>query len=173
MRKIFAIGFLAAIAILGLTTVSAHAATLTHSSGVNCAWAHSDPTCPTTQPGTPGGCTPHSFANPGGCTTDTLSFTSRTRGHDRDSWNNRDQDPCVIHHHKGWQDQNRFRAEIRGCRCEVVKIWHTKIVWDHGCKKEIRYFTLQTVCKHQHDPRPCGCQHGGQVTITPAVRQAA
>jgi len=171
MRKIFAIGFLAAIAILGLTTVSAHAATLSPH-GVNCAWAPSDPTCPTTQPGTPGGCTPHSFANPGGCTTDTLSFTGRNNGHDwnnRGDWNN--QDPCIFHQHKGWQEQNRFQnTEVRGCRCELVKVWHTKTV----CHKEVRYFTLEIICRsHHRDPGSCGCQTGGHGPVAPLARQAA
>jgi len=166
MRKIFVAILMATFAVAGLST-AASATTLPHSGGVNCAWAHSDPTCPTTQPGTPGGCTPTSFAG-GGCVTDTLSFTSRTRGHDRDhEWGNRNQDPCVFHQHQGWQSQDRFQntTDIRGCRCETVKIWHTKTVCIHGRNVEIRYFTTQVICKHQHDPQPCGCQHGGLVTL--------
>lgn len=171
MRKIVAIGFMAVVAILGLS-VSAKAAPLSPH-GVNCAWAPADPTCPTTQPGTPGGCTPTSFAKPGGCVTDTLSFTSRTRGHDW-NWDGRNQDPCIFHQHKGLQSQDRFRNVIdsRGCRCQIVKIWHTKVVWHHGCKKEIWYYTTEVICRgHHRDPHHCGCQQGGQVTAP--VRAAA
>lgn len=172
MRKLILALFIASIAAVGFAGTAS--ASTVHRGSINCSWAPASPTCPTTQPGTPGGCTRTSFAG-GGCVTDTLSFTSRTRGHDG-TWNtdrNRGpHDPCVIHRPQGGvlQAQDRFRdqGDFRGCRCETVKIWHTKIV----CNKEIWYYTLATVCRNHHrDPHQCGCQQGGQ--IAPAVRSAA
>lgn len=157
MRKLILALFIASIAAAGFAGTAS--ASVPHGS-VNCAWAHSDPTCPTTQPGTPGGCTPTSSAG-GGCVTDTLSFTN-VRGHGG-NWNdNGPQDPCIIRHPQG--HEGSWNQDRRGCRCETVKIWHDKIIWVHGCKTEIWYYTLESTCKHQRDPHPCTCQTGGHVT---------
>lgn len=177
MRKLILALFIASIAAVGFAGTAS--ASTPHGS-VNCAWAHSDPTCPTTQPGTPGGCTPASFAG-GGCVTDTLSFTSTHRGHDgnwNDDRNRGPQDPCIIkfpvrhgQDESRNQDGHNWNRDGRGCRCETVKVWHDKIIWVHGCKTEIWYYTTESTCKHQRDPHPCTCQAGGHVT--PGITRAA
>ena len=155
MRKFILALFIASIAAVGFANT---ASASPHPGSVNCAWAKADPTCPTTQPGTPGGCTPTSFAG-GGCVTDTLSFTSIHRGHNG-SWNT--QDPCIFHQHKGLREDSLSSTDIRGCHCQVVKILRSKIV----CHKEVWYWTTEVICRgHHRDPHHCGCQAGGQVAL--------
>lgn len=184
MRKlIFAVVVTAGV-ILGFTalTTAAASAQALHPS-TNCAWAPADPTCQQAPPpGAPGACTPWSFAH-GGCVTDTLSLATRSNHHDR-NWNrdhNRGpQDPCIIHRPqvREFQAQDRFRntTDIRGCRCQVVKIWHTKWTWDNSkCRwVESWYFTTKSICRdHHRDPRQCGCHVGVQGQPVPARNIAA
>lgn len=109
MRKLFAIGFLAVVAVLGLS-VSAKASTTGYNPSATsyCNFSHSDPQCKQTPPGAPGFCGPTSSGYHGTCTPDTLRLTTIDRR----------------------------------CHCQVVKIWHDKIV----CGKEVWYYTLKVIC---------------------------
>lgn len=156
MRKLIFAVFIAAIAIGGLTTAASAATTGSHSSHGFCDFNPKPKTCVPTNPGTPNQCTATSIH----CVGDSIFTRSDTQG----NWN-RDrsrgpQDPCIFHEHKGFGDNSRSSTDFRGCRCETVKIWHTKIV----CHKEVWYFTTEVICRgHHRDPHQCGCQSGGQV----------
>lgn len=161
MRKLVFAVFIAAISIVGLSTAASAATLGSHSSHGFCDFNPKPKSCVPTNPGTPDQCTATSIQ----CASDTLSFTDRTRGHDG-NWNNGPQDPCIIHRYQNFGDSQN--SDFRGCHCQVVKIWHSKIV----CNREVWYYTLETICRgHHRDPRQCGCQVGSQ--LAPAIRQAA